>query len=395
MTKHSPDVLIIGAGIAGLSIAYELAQTGVEVTVVDRRELYAGSSALNAGGMRCQFSHETNILCAIGSLERVTRFHDDFGLDVNFRQAGYVFVCSTAEQETTLRQAVELQNRMGVDTRIVQTDEISRIVPGLHTDDVCCASWGPGDGYVDPRALLQGFAAIGRRTGATILEHHPVTSITASGSRVTSVVAGDIEFTPAVVVNACGAWAPRIAQLYGSNLPITPRRSSLWVVGPKPDVSFDGLPQIIDIESRSFFHGDIDGTGALVFGIGAADLVEDTPDTPCNWDRFEDARRRMEHRFPLAAGAEIDRGWAGLIEATEDDNPIVGWTHFTNLYTAAGFSGHGMCVAPGLALSAAAEIRGSTPEISLDVFRLDRFDGGQFERESIYGATGNVNAENR
>jgi len=120
--------------------------------------------------------------------------------------------------------------------------------------------------------------------------------------------------------------------------------------------------------------------------------VPDDPQIPCNWEKLPDGHKRLAHRMPRFAGAEIVRGWAGLVEATPDDNPIVGWTIVDNLYTNAGYSGHGMGVAPGLGKQVARELRGLEAEYPLDAFRFERLAKGAAQGEDLFGVSANVKA---
>src|SRR5260370_26863268 len=130
------DVLIIGAGIMGCSLAYELAREGVDVVVLDRGAVCAGFSAVNAGGVRQQFSHELNIRLAKRSIERIVELTGEWGVDINFRQVGYLFLVATEEHVRAFRQAIRLQNSLDVPSRYLDTVEIAALVPGIRTDDL-------------------------------------------------------------------------------------------------------------------------------------------------------------------------------------------------------------------------------------------------------------------
>lgn len=392
MPVRTCDVLIIGAGIAGSAVALELAHAGVDVVVAERGAVCSGSSALNAGGVRHQFSQEPNIRAAIATVKRIATFAEEFGVDVGFQQAGYLFLFATEEQERIFSQAVALQNQLGVRTRFVSHAEMQELVPGMNTTDVRAGAFGPDDGYLDPHSVVSGFASAARRAGAVILEEHPVVGIRVHGDRVAEVETPTARIVPDRVLNAAGVWSPLVARLYGHDLPITPRRSSLYVARPRETPEGRFLPLTIDYEQRIYFHTEARSSAAVVFGVGGADLVSGPPplEVSCNWSRLPDAVTRLAHRFPALETAEVTHGWAGLVEGTPDDNPIVGWTHLANVYTMAGFSGHGMCIAPGLAPLAAAELRGEKPDFALDIYRLERFASGGTEGEHMFGVNRNA-----
>lgn len=371
--KHC-DVLVIGAGVAGTAAAYELASAGVDVIVAERGTVCSGSSALNAGGVRQQFRNDTSVRVAQRTVELLTSFEQQFGIDPNYHQAGYLFLYG-ARQERMLQAAVATQNASGLQSRFVDAANLTEIVPGLDTKGLVGGVFGPTDGYLDPHSVVTGFAAGARRAGALILEDTPVGKLETQGDRIVGVRAGQHQIAPDAVVNAAGVWAPLIAAMYGGDLPIASRRQQIFILdqSPAPD---RWLPLTFDLtqEPPVYFHSEGQG---LLCGTEAAPLVPDRPATvSTDWNELPALARGILHRLPGLDKAQVTHGWAGLIEVTPDENPIVGWTHLTNLYTVAGFSGVGMCLAPGLAVDVAREIRGTPTTISLSDYRLERFEKG-------------------
>ena len=378
------DVLVIGAGIAGCAVANELASVGAKVVVAERGAVCSGSSALNAGGVRQQFSQETSVRAGMETIRRLKGFQEEFGVDPAFRQAGYLFLHDGGDSARVLERAVKVQNSCGVPTRMVGPEEVARLVPGISLAGVAGGAHNPTDGYVDPNSMVAGFAAGARARGATILQDSAVTAIESRGGRVTGVATGAERIAPDVVVNAAGAWAPGIAALYGATLPITARRNDIFVLDRSPAPE-DFLPLTIDLVTSLYFHSEGEG---LVAGLGESFEVGSPPArVAVGWDMLPALVERVVHRLPELETAGVTHGWAGFIETTPDDNPVVGWTHLDNVYTMAGFSGHGMCLAPGLAPQAAREIMGGNVD-QLAIYRLDRFDRGGVEPEGVWGGSG-------
>ena len=379
------DVLVIGAGIAGCTVACELAGAGARVVVAERGAVCSGSSALNAGGIRQQFSQETSVRAGMATVQRLATFEEEFGIDPVFRQAGYLFLHDGGESGRTLERAVRVQNSCGVPTRLVGPDEVARLVPGINVSDVAGAAHNPTDGYVDPNSMVAGFAAGARARGAVILQESPVTAIETRGGKVVGVTTSSGSFAPDVVLNAAGAWAPAIAAMYGGSLPITARRNDIFVLDRTPAPG-QFLPLTIDLITGLYLHSEGDGLIA-----GPAESVT-VPDPPANvavgWEMLPSLVERLVHRLPMLESAQVTHGWAGFIETTPDDNPIVGWTHLDNLYTMAGFSGHGMCLSPGLAPHVARELRGQTAALPLDIYRLERLERGDVAPEGVWGGSG-------
>jgi sarcosine oxidase, subunit beta len=379
------EVLVVGAGVAGTSVALALARAGARVVIAERGAVCSGSSALNAGGLRQQFTQATSIEAGKSTIAQMATFKDDYGIDPAFRQAGYLFLHNGGRNGEVLQRAVATQNEHGVNTRMIGNDELAELVPGINTEDLQGAAYGPTDGYMDPNLVVAGLAACTRAAGATILQDHPVTAIETSDGRVTGVRAGDRSIACDVLVNAAGAWSPKVAALYGETLPITARRNQIFVFDQTPAPGRN-LPLTIDLATGFYFHSE--GTG-IVSGYAEAPEVPDPPPAiACDWDALPMLIERLLHRLPGLESANVPHGWAGMIETTPDDNPVVGWTHLPNVYTFAGFSGHGMCLAPGLAPHVAAEIRGDMPGLPLDIYRLERFEAGGVEPEGVWGGEG-------
>jgi len=315
----------------------------------------------------------------------MTAFAEEYGISSSFRQAGYPFPHNGGRHEATLRQAVGIQNACGVPTRLVDVDDIARLVPGINTADVRGGTFGPTDGYLDPSSVVAGFAGRARESGAVILEQSPVTSLETAGGRVSGAVAGVHRLAPDLVVNAAGVWSPIVAGLYGGSLPLTARRNQIFVLNQSPAPGRN-LPLTLDFVTGCYFHSE--GPG-LLSGLAESTEIADRPATiGCDWSELPLLVDRLVHRRPGLESAGVSHGWAGMIEVTPDDNPIVGWTHLANVYTVAGFSGHGMCLAPGLALEVARELQGRPAHIALDIYRLERFERGGVEPEGVWGGSG-------
>lgn len=376
------DVLIVGAGVVGASIAYELRRRGVDVVVVDRGRVGAASSALNAGGVRHQFFHEPNIRAAQATIALMQRFRDLIGVAIDFRQVGYLFLYSSEAQEERFRSAVARQNACGVPSRLIGLDDIRALAPEVSLEGLRGGCFGPTDGYLDPRAVTEGLAKAARDRGARIVEGADVLAVEVSGGRATSVVTSRGRFVPGVVVNTAGAWAPGVAARYGDTLAITPRRSQIFVMEHTPPLGRD-MPLTFDCDTMVYVRVDGDGIRS---GSALKPIIPDPPPTlEADWREAEELQRRVARRIPSLTSSRFTRAWAGLIEVTPDNNPILGWSRVENVYTAAGFSGHGMCIAPGLAPSIAADIVREAPELPLDFYRPARLDRPEaLQHESLW-----------
>jgi sarcosine oxidase, subunit beta len=318
---------------------------------------------------------------AAATVRRLESFREEFGVDPGFQQVGYLFLASEPGTERLFRRAVELQARLGCPSRFLSPLAIAGLVPGLRTADLRGGAFCPSDGHLDPASLVAGFAGAARARGVRLLAGSPVTAVERSGSRVRAVrTAAGERVSCRVAVNAMGAWAPGLARSYGADLPITPWRAQCFRLEGFPPLA-DPLPMVIDFDGgKTYFHGDGDG---IVAGMDAESRPVAAGDLTCDWSRVTELAERLAQRAPVLGEARVTHGWAGLLELTPDENPIVGWTHFDNLYTAAGFSGHGMSLAPGLAPEAAREVLGMKSSLDLAPYRPDRFEAPSRAGEAL------------
>ncbi|MDR7435527.1 MAG: FAD-binding oxidoreductase [Armatimonadota bacterium] len=342
---RSAEVVIVGAGSTGLSIAYHLASLGVrDVVVVDRLGIASGSTGRSAGGIRQQFASEVNVRLSLYSVQAYERFKEEVGQDIDFRQYGYLFLATTPEEVEAFSTNVALQQSLGVPVRLIAKEEAKEIVPQLHVGDVLAATFCPTDGYADPYSVAMGYAAAARRMGVSIVEGVEVTGIKVTRGRVTSVVTGKGEISTHTVINAAGPWAGVIGRMAGVDLPIQPFRRQVFVTGP-----FDKLPERLPmvIEFRTHFYFRREGPGIL-FGMTDPDEPPGFH-THVDWAFLEKVLARAVHRVPVFAEASVHRGWAGLYDTTPDDNPILGKIpEVEGFIVAAGFSGHGFMHAPAV-----------------------------------------------
>lgn len=373
---------IIGGGIMGLSTAYHLAQRGVSDVVILEKDLLAqASTGLSVGGIRQQFSHPANIRLSQESVRVFERFEQEFGVDIRFRQVGYLFLAQKQETWNEFLANVETQRRLGVLVEILSAEEVKQAWPYLNVSDVKGGTFGPKDGYADPYQVAMGFANSARKLSVRIVEKTSVIGIKLKGGRVQGVetTKGPV-FSP-VVVNVAGPWAGEVGKMAGLDLPVNPYRRQVFITK-----AFDGIPKpvpmIIDQDLTFYFRGE--DPGVL---MGMSD-----PDEPSSFNLSVD-RNFMEkviaaaiHRAPLLEKAEILRGWAGLYEVTPDDNPIIGEiSGVKGFFCAVGFSGHGFQQGPAVGLLLSQLILDGQTEFDLKPFALERFGriGQEGERRVV------------
>src|SRR5262245_14558285 len=229
------SVVIIGGGVVGCSIAYHLARRGVkDVLVLEREAVGAGTTSKAAGGIRGQFPTETEIQFSLESIRVFERFEDEFGVDPGYRKIGYLFLVADARDLDGFKERVALQQRLGVDVRIITPADAQALVPALRVDDLIAAVWGPGDGMAGPAEVTNGFARRARELGARIREAVEVAGIERDGDRVRAVVTSAGRVAAPMIVNAAGPAAARVARLAGVEVPVHPRRRHIFFTEPFP-----------------------------------------------------------------------------------------------------------------------------------------------------------------
>lgn len=374
----SCDVLIIGAGIAGVSLAHELAKLGKEVIVVEATQVCGGSSGLNGGGVRQQFSSPLNIELARRTVKYLEAATERGVLNCDYHQTGYMFIARNEFTADGLKQGIAIQNSFDVPTRWLSPQEILEVAPGVNLDGMLGAALGPTDGYLDPNSLVHHIANQARESGAHIVSGSPVISMESKGNKVTQVtLENGTSFSADTIVNCAGAWAPEIAKLYGANLPIKPWRSQLFVIDGVDTVPVDS-PFVIDFDNRKTFYHPEGRTSRLIGSMDAGSQVETSWNLAGDQSIVEDLVTRLMTLNPDFENASISSSWAGMLEITADENPIADWTHMDNVYTMAGFSGHGLPIAPSLAVQVAQVLTSGESELDLTPYAFSRFDESGF-----------------
>jgi sarcosine oxidase subunit beta len=374
--KPSADVVIVGGGCMGASVAYHLARRGVtDVVLVEREKwLATGSTGRNAGGVRHQFSNAANIRLSIESIALLERFADEVGGAVDFHQDGYLFLLSTDASVDTFRRNVTLQRSLGVEVEWLDDAEAATLAPGLRTDGVLAATFCRRDGIADPNGLTTGFVKAAQAGGATIERDTEVTGITIEGGRVAGVRTTRGDIATRVVVNAAGPAARAIGRMAGVDVPVDPYRRHIFIAQPPADATVPASKiMVIDFETTMYFHRE--GSGILL-GMGDPDEPS-TFDTTVRWDFLARATEAAVQRLPALADASISHAWAGLYEMTPDANPIIGAAHeMPGLFLINGFSGHGFQHSPAAGRILADLIAGVDPGADLAPFALERFAAG-------------------
>ncbi len=373
MIPKTADVVIVGGGVMGTSVAYHLAKRGVRAVLLLEREPFFGQGATGrcAGGIRHQFSTEVNIRLSLHSIRMLETFEEEMGQPVGLKQTGYLFLLTTPEEMETFRANVARQNALGVASRILTPAEIHDRVPLLNLDDIIGGAFYERDGIADPSGVVMGFIKQARALGATLLSDVNVTGVLVEGGRVRGVETAQGRVSAPVVVNAAGPWAGLVGEMAGVDLPITPERQQIAVTAPLEGLPPD-FPFVIDFHQRLYFHLEGEGllTGQSI--VGRPPTFDQTVDGDWTVYHLSNAMDRL----PLLEDAQLMTEWAGLYENTPDAHPIIGPAALEGFYVAAGFSGHGFMHGPIAGQLIAEQILGLPPTMDVTALRWERFAQG-------------------
>lgn len=384
--RSLPDrasVVIVGGGVMGASIAFHLAEAGVpDVLLVERGSLACGSTSKAAGGVRAQFSDALNIQLGARSLEAFARFAERPGQEIDLHTVGYLFLLTTPDEVAAFERSADLQNELGVPTRMLTRAEAAALNPLVRTDDVLAAAFHAGDGYCAPESVVLGYASGARRHGATVLTGVEVLDVTtaddaAGGRRITGVVTSAGAVATSTVICAAGPWSAAVGAMAGVELPVTPLRRQILVTEPlPPDVASlagPSTPFTIDFGTTFYLHRE--GPGILL-GMSYAD---ERPGVRLDLDDawLPDLTAAIERRAPALLDVGVAHGWAGLYEQTPDHNALVGEAaDISRFLYATGFSGHGFLQGPAIGEVMRDLVLGREPFVDVSPLSADRFAAG-------------------
>lgn len=360
MAQESAEVVIIGGGAMGASTAYHLTELGItNVVLVERETLGSGSTSKAAGGIRTQFADELNVRIALRSLGEFESFEERLGVDIDFRQHGYLFLLDSMEDVRLFRAALALQGSLGVISTELTLDEVLTLVPPIETEGLLAATYCPRDGIATPETVVHGYAQAASERGVRIKQGCEVERISRLGNKIHSVETSEGRIRTDTIICTAGVWSNDVAALAGIEVPVT--GETRWMhYSPDGGGLPDALPLTIDFSTGFYFHRE--GPG-LAFG-GREPTIEGVA-------------THATRRLPLLAELPIQASWWGYYEVSPDHNAIVGETDDPSRFLyATGFSGHGFQQAPAVGEHLAELIAGREPTLDLSPLSLDRFAGG-------------------
>ncbi len=378
---HNVDVIVIGGGVTGCSIAYHLTRRGVtDVLVVEKGELTSGATFHAAGLVGQLRGSATLTRMMMYSVDLYSRLEEETGYDPGWRQVGSLRLASSPDRLLELKRQVGWARALGLPIELLTPEEAQALFPPMSTEGVLAAAYIPTDGQIDTTSLTHALAAGVRARGGRILTQTRVVDITTRNGRVHEVVTDQGTFRAQVVVNAAGIWADKIGRMVGVNIPVVPMSHQYIVTEPFEGVQRH-MPTMRDPDHVCYFREEV---GGLVVGgyehQPAIWRLDPVPDDfsfqllPPDWDRFEEVMLGAMRRVPALERVPIRQLVNGPEAFTPDGEFILGETEVEGFFVAAGFCAHGIAAAGGVGKLMADWIVDRDP--GMDVWFMDvrRFD---------------------
>ncbi|MEA2031459.1 MAG: FAD-binding oxidoreductase [candidate division Zixibacteria bacterium] len=378
--REQADVVIIGGGIVGLSVAFYLAREKYGKIVVLEKEQFLGSGATSkaAGGIRAQFSTKVNIEMSMLSEKLFCSFKEDTGNDALFDQVGYMFLLEEEDAVTKFTSEYELQKSLGLNVELLKPDDIPARAPHVSLDGIRLATFCPDDGLGDPHEFLSGYEHVARQMGVEIEFEAEVTAITIENDNIKGISTPKGNISTPMIINCAGPQAGLIGDMLGVKVAVQPIKRQIVTTGALDFVKPD-FPMVVDVKSGLYCHKESQG-----MLLGWADKsVQPSFDISLDPDYTDAILEKALERIPQLEEAEVANQWAGLYETTPDHHAIIGWdSKIKGVFHCAGFSGHGFMQAPAAGLVTSEVLTGKIPSVDISALAPDRFAVGTSMNET-------------
>ena len=371
------DVIIIGGGIHGASLAYHLSTHDLKPLILEKQFVAAGATGRSSGLVRMHYDLKLESLLAWLSYDYFKHWPDKVGGDSGFRRTGFMqFV--KPEASDNLKANIQMQQKLGIPTILVTGEDVGRLAPQFFRDDIDMAAYEPESGYADPSSCTKEFIDRAREKGAGLVQECEVLGLTVVDSTVQGVETSQGKFSAPVVVNAAGPWAANIGRMAGLNLPIDTWQHDTMFIRRPPEL-FTEHPTVIDFPNSMYFRPE---TGGLTLvGLEDENPIGEAPDGDTEHSKpgfVERAIDRICKRVPGMDQGSLHSSHGGYDGITPDQRAILGAAGPEGFYLDCGFSGTGFKIAPAVgACMAELIVNGQSETADISPFKLSRFKSGK------------------
>lgn len=372
--KNSADVVIIGGGISGCSIAYNLAKQGMKnIVVIEKNYICSGSTGRCGAGVRMQWGTVMNCSIAKKSIEFFENANEilEYDDDVEFKQSGYLLVASTDKEMEQFKKNIEIQHQLGIPSKLLTVQEAKEIVPYLNTDILTGAAFCGKDGFLNPFKTTDAYYKAAKRLGVEFYTYTEVIGIKTENGKVKGVVTNKGEIATEKIVNATNGWSKQICDMVNIDIPVYSERHQILVT--EPVEAMQG-PMVMSFSLNLYVQQS--PHGSFIMGRGDANEPRDLRQTS-SWHFMEEMAKTIDTLLPPISNLRVIRQWAGLYNMTPDKQPIYGTVDgLEGFYLALGYSGHGFMFGPVTGIAMSEMILGKKPSIDVSMLNLNRFKTG-------------------
>ncbi len=368
------DVVILGAGVMGASIAFHLAKRGAgKIVVIDKDHVGRGGSGRSSALVRMHYSFPPEVELALVSLQMFQNWQEVVGAPGDFRRTGFVRIVHPNETER-LKLNVEMQRKLGATVELIDKDQLRELEPDWKVDDVDLAAYEPESGYGDGAGVAGDFLSAARDLGVVYVSRTPATGFVIEADRVRGVITNEGTVSTPIVIAATGPWTRPLVQQAGYDLPIECEYHQVAILRNAPGMKGGGCA-CIDSVTATYFRSDAHDKFLVGDFYGKRPIDPDNfPQRPTD-ESLEEMIERASGRVPKLEGAEVMRGVSGVYDMTPDSRPLLGEVPgIGGLYVCSGFSGMGFKISPAIGLvMSELVVDGEGKTVDISAFRPDRF----------------------
>jgi len=374
--SNTADIIIIGAGVQGASLAFHLAERGVKALVLEKKFIGAGATGRSSGMVRMHYDVRQDSELAWVSFDYFKNWADIVGGESGFTRTGFIQIVAR-EHEDALRINTAMNQDIGIPTFLISADDVTRLVPFFLTDDFDLAAYEPESGYADPSATTASLMTAAKDKGARIVQDCSVTGIIEESGKVKGVNTSQGAFFAPVIVNAAGPWADKVNAMVGLDYPLTTWRHDTAFVGVTKEMGHH-FPGVIDFPNEMYFRPETGGL--MLIGLEDGNPLGDSPDGDTDHaikGFVERAIDRICQRIPSMESSYLHTAHGGYDGITPDQHPLLGPAGPEGFYLQCGMSGTGFKIAPAIGLCMSELILdGESKSVDISVYRPQRFEEG-------------------